>query len=263
MKRYYLIILFIAIIGCNIKEKDNSVVLARVNNHTLTVNELERLLPAKNRTDEQLRSFIKSWVNNTLLFDAALQKGFGKDQKLIDAKNLYFKQIISGAFLESIIMRSTPISNNEIRQRYEQNKPSYRRKEKQASVLIFSTDSFKEAANIKKQLQQKKSGAKKQELIQTNGVQSQLVTKGYLIKELDNAIFSTKSKTIIGPIKALQKYHTVQVLNRYSAGSYLGIEDVYDEIYQQLLKEKQIELSSAIIDSLTTKSTVFINSNYQ
>lgn len=263
MKQYFLILFVSFFIGCEKHNEDNSVVLARVNNQVLTVNTLERLLPAKNRSDTLLRSFIKSWVNNSLLYEAAKQKGFEKDQKLLDARDLYFKQIISNAYLESIVTMSIDISNDEIRQRYEQRKSSFMRQEKQASVVVFSLDTHKEASTIKKQLKKKKSGSERQELIRTYGVQSQLVTKGYLIKELDNAIFTSRAKSITGPIRAQNKYHIIQVLNIYPKGSFLGIEEVYDELYQQLLNEKKIEQTAILMDSLTTTSTVFINSNYQ
>jgi hypothetical protein len=41
------------------------------------------------------------------------------------------------------------------------------------------------------------------------------------------------------------------------------MEDVYDKIYQRLLKQKQLVLATDLLDSLKEKSTVFINSNYQ
>jgi len=43
----------------------------------------------------------------------------------------------------------------------------------------------------------------------------------------------------------------------------VGLEDVYDKIYQRLLKQKQVVLAVDLLDSLKEKSNVFINSNYQ
>ncbi len=263
MKNVFIIILGLFSFGCSVKQKDESVVLARVNNHVLTVNELERLLPAKNRTNEQLRTFIKSWVNNSLLVDAAQQDGIDKDQKLIDAKNHYYKQLISNAYLEPINAKEVHISNDEIRQAFDKNKASYRRTEAQASVLVFTLDTYNEAQNVRKKLSKRKSGDIRQELIQAFGVQSQLVTRGYLIQELDHAVFSKKKKSLVGPIRAKNKYHIVQILNKYKKGSQIGIEEMYDEIYQQILKEKQLELVSDLLDSLKSNASVFINSNYQ
>ena len=53
------------------------------------------------------------------------------------------------------------------------------------------------------------------------------------------------------------------IVKIYKKGSKVGLEGVYDKIYQRLLKQKQVVLVADLLDSLKEKSSVFINSNYQ
>ena len=80
--------------SCSIREKDDSVVLARVNEQVLTVKKLEKLLPPEDRTDMRLKSFIHEWVDNALFFNAATKDGFHKDRHLKDVRDRYYKKIM-------------------------------------------------------------------------------------------------------------------------------------------------------------------------
>jgi len=95
------------------------------------------------------------------------------------------------------------------------------------------------------------------------GLKKKTVEKGFLVKELDIAIFNNKKGSVVGPIRTANGYHVIKVVKKYKKGSKVGLEDVYDKIYQRLLKQKQVMLSTDLLDSLKEKSHVFINSNYQ
>ena len=70
------------LVSCSVRDGDDSVVLARVNDQVLTVKKLETLLPPESRTDDQLENFIRGWVDNALYYDAALGDGFLRDGTL-------------------------------------------------------------------------------------------------------------------------------------------------------------------------------------
>ena len=87
--------------SCSIREKDNSVVLARVNDRVLTVKKLEKLLPPENRIDDQLKNFIRAWVDNALYYDAALKDGLLKDGHLSNERDRYYKKIVIGSYIQT------------------------------------------------------------------------------------------------------------------------------------------------------------------
>lgn len=260
-----LIIISIAclFLSCSVKEKDDSVVLARVNDQVLTVSKLEKFLPPAERTDARLRSFIHEWVDGALFYDAAKKDGVHQDELLQSARDQYFKKIVIGSYLQTKTSGGVTVTNDEIREYYDSFSDSFTRQKEEAHVHHFFTIKHSEARKIRTKLMNKNSNESLDELFKTFNVETKTVTKDLLIKKLDRAIFKNKKDKIIGPIRTDKGYHVIDVINRYKKGSKRGLEEVYDEIYQRLLKQKQVIRSENLLDSLKEKTNIFINSNYQ
>ena len=263
MKTLYIISILCFFLSCAVKEKDESVVLARVNDQVLTVNKLEKLLPPGERTDERLRGFIHEWVDNALFFEAAAKEGFHWDEHLQNARDVYYKKIIISSYLQTKTSADIEITNYEIRQYYDSFSDGFSRQEDEAYIHHFFTENRSDARVVRAGLTNKKSGESLDELFKTYNVETKTVTKGFLPKKLDRAIFQNKKESIAGPIRTDNGYHVIEIRNRYKKGSRRGMEDVYDEIYQRLLKQKQVMRSASLLDSLKEKTHIFINSNYQ
>jgi len=249
--------------SCSVREKDNSVVLARVNDQVLTVKKLEKLLPPENRVDEQLKNFIHGWVNNALYYDAALRDGLHKDGHLSNERDRYYKKIVIGSYLQTKTSTSVVVSNSDIRKYYDENLSGFIRQNDEAYVYHFFTNKHSDARAIRSKLLKKQKVDTTSELFDAYVVEKKTVTSGFLVKKLDIAIFKNKKGSIVGPIRTASGYHVIKILNKYKKGSKVGLEDVYDKIYQRLLKQKQVVLAVDLLDSLKEKSNVFINSNYQ
>jgi parvulin-like peptidyl-prolyl isomerase len=249
--------------SCSVREKDNSVVLARVNDQVLTVSKLEKLLPQKNRKDEQLKKFIRDWVDNALYYDAALKDGLHRDSQLSNERDRYYKKIVIGSYLQTKTSSGIIISNFDIRAYYDENPATFIRQNDEAYVYHFFTTKHSDARLIRSKLLKKQTAGLESELFESFDVEKKTVTKGFLLKKLDIAIFKNKNKSIVGPIRTSNGYHVFEILKIYKKGSRVGLEDVYDKIYQRLLKQKQVMLAADLLDSLKEKSNVFINSNYQ
>ena len=263
MKNALTIALCCFLASCSVREKDNSVVLARVNDQVLTVKKLEKLLDPKNRIEEQLKNFIRDWVNNALYYDAALGDGLHKDGQLSNERDRYYKKIMIGSYLQTKVSSSVVISNSDIRAYYDENPFGFIRQNDEAYVYHFFTNKHSDARSIRSKLLKKQTVDSESELFESYGVEKKTVTKGFLLKELDIEVFKNKKGAIVGPIRTANGYHVFEIVKTYKKGSKKGLEDVYDKIYQRLLKKKQVVLAADLLDSLKEKSNVFINSNYQ
>ena len=263
MKNALTIVVCCFLASCSVREKDNSVVLARVNDQVLTVKKLEKLLPPENRVDEQLKNFIHGWVNNALYYDAALRDGLHKDGHLSNERDRYYKKIVIGSYLQTKTSTSVVVSNSDIRKYYDENLSGFIRQNDEAYVYHFFTNKHSDARAIRSKLLKKQKVDTTSELFDAYVVEKKTVTRGFLVKKLDIAIFKNKKGSIVGPIRTASGYHVIKILNKYKKGSKVGLEDVYDKIYQRLLKQKQVVLAVDLLDSLKEKSNVFINSNYQ
>ena len=127
-------------------------------------------------------------------------------------------------------------------------------------LFVDENPSFK-ARNIKKTLSNPQATKKKGALFKKYTVETKTVKKGHMTKNLDLAVFSGKKNNLLGPIVSDDDYYVIEILRFNRVGTIKGLEEVYDEIYQRLLKEKEGVLFQAVLDSLYTASTVFITSN--
>ena len=249
--------------SCSVREKDNSVVLARVNDQVLTVSKLEKLLPPKNRIDEQLKKFIRDWVDNALYYDAALEDGLHRDSRLSNERDRYYKKIVIGSYLQTKTSSGITVSNSDIRVYYDENPSAFVRQSDEAYVYHFFTTKHSDARLIRSKLLKKQTVDSEGELFESFDVEKKTVTRGFLLKKLDIAIFKNKRGAIVGPVRTSNGYHVFEILEKHKKGSKMGLEEVYDKVYQRLLKQKQVVLAADLLDSLKEKSNVFINSNYQ
>jgi len=251
------------LVSCSVREKDSSVVLARVNDRVLTVKNLEKTLSPENRKQDHIKNFIHTWVDNALYYDAALGDGLLNDGRLLNERDRYYKQIVIGSYVQTKMSASVAVSNSEIREYYDENSHEFIRQNDDAYVNHFFTDKHSDARSVRSWLLSGQGVDPANEPFEGFGVEKKTVTRGLLLEELDIAIFKNKEGSIVGPIRTANGYHVFEIVKRYKKGSQVGLEDVYDKIYQRLLKQKQLVLATDLLDSLKEKSTVFINSNYQ
>jgi len=249
--------------ACSVREKDNSVVLARVNDQVLTVKNIEKLLPPENRADEHLKNFVHGWVDNALYYDAALNDGLHKDSHLLSERDRYYKKILIGSYLQTKTSTSVEISNSDIRKYYDENPSGFIRQNDEAYIYHFFTNKHSDARSVRSKLLKNQTVDPASELFDGFRVEQKVVARGFLMDELDVAVFKNKRGAVVGPIRTASGYHVVKITKKYQKGSRVGLEGVYDKIYQRLLKQKRVILAQDLLDSLKEKSSVFINSNYQ
>ena len=168
-----------------------------------------------------------------------------------------------GSYLQTKTTSGVTISNSDIRVYYDENPSAFIRQNDEAYVYHFFTTKHSDARLIRSKLLKKQTVDLEGELFESFGVEKKTVTKGFLLKKLDNAIFKNKKGAIVGPVRTPNGYHVFEILKKYEKDSKKGLEDVYDKIYQRLLKQRQVVLATDLLDSLKEKSNVFINSNYQ
>ena len=261
--KHLMFVIFVFFFSCSLEKKSASQVLARVNNYALTANDLEELLHPGRRTENQINRFINEWVESTLLYDAAVKIGLKKDRILLVSRDRFYEKILGSSFIKTQTQGKVMITQDDIRDYYQKNKNSFYIETDEAIIRHFLSPSLKEAQAIKKTLTGGREKEKTAELFAKYSVETKTVKRGHLTKNLDVAIFTAKGKNIIGPITSAGSYHIIDILRIKNRGSQRGLEDVYDEIYQRLSKERDAVLVREVIDSLYAASSVFISPNIQ
>ena len=246
--------------GCS-KNHELEPPLARVEASVLYEEDLLKIIDHK-ATDEKIFDRIENWVTEEVLLKEALKAGFLKDKKLQKQRDLFYKKLIISSFLESALSKNIEIENEEILNHYNTSKGLFYRKHDEVFVHHFFNKEIEQARSIKQELLKNNNKKRTEELKKIFTVESKFVKKGFSIDEIDKSLFKNNKIGVIGPIRSNQGFHVFDIIKRYKKGTKIGLESSYDEIYQRLLKNKKAKQQKIFIDSLKSKTNIFINSKY-
>ena len=99
-------------------------------------------------------------------------------------------------------------------------------------------------------------------LLNKQRVETKTIRKNEGGSSLVGFVFKGSVGDVLGPKEHNKNFHIFQILQKYKKGSLVGLEKVYDEIYQRMFKEKEVLVIDAILDSLYLKSDVFVNPGF-
>ncbi len=249
-----LLVVVIFFVSCSREQSEDPTIVARVGDSALTQSEVERLVLAYQNNSVPEKFVISQWINREVLFQSALRADLDRDSLINHKIEQYRKDVLGQAFMESIILQDNPISGASIKEYYEQNKQSFKRPENGSRIYHFIFNSLEEAQLVAKNLLNPSSGFDRKALFASHRVDAAVVYKGALIKPLDDALFSSRNRSrVLGPIKSRYGYHVIEVLDRFSTGSQIGLDEAYDEIYQRLLNRHVQLRTLQVLDSLKSK----------
>ena len=108
-------------------------------------------------------------------------------------------------------------------------------------------------------LQGKKTESMKDKIIRTS---FGTIKKGFLPNPVDFYLFNKKNN-FVGPFSIGDDIVVFKILQSFKKGSFRGLDEVYDEVYQRVLQIKKGDLRFVLLDSLKSNSGVYINSKYR
>ena len=189
---------------------------------------------------------------NVELFFFEYQKNMGgKIDSIEQMVSLYEKILYGNVYLENHLKDRVFVSMEEIREYYLNNRFEFIRKNDELLVLHFTTENVGEAKKVGLALSKKDGDIKLKTMKDYDIIYSKL-KKGDLPKILDNVVFSSFSTNrVVGPIKTNFGYHIVEVVDYLKKGDYLGLDEVYDQISQNIYNYKRASLLDNLIDSLS------------
>ena len=243
--------------SCENTPKNDGLVLARVGSEKLFFTDLPKNIVSPNTDKSKVSFFVDSWVNEQVLFKSAKRDGFLNDLFLKEKRDDYYRKIIISSYIKTKVSGLNKITKEDVLNFYNSNKSSFIRKESVFFARHFVVEDLSIAKKIKRELLRSEKSFNID--IYLSG--SSYVEKNTLPKPLGDLLFNTK-ETIVGPVFFDKKNHVYEKISFYKKGSFLGIEDVYDEILQRLIKKKEIKRSFSVLDSLKRNDDVFVNLNY-
>jgi hypothetical protein len=246
------------LLGCLQNKNNTPNIVAIVNKVSFT----ETML--KNRASENphipKKEQIDAWINDELLYQAALNLNIHTGFKLKATIDQISRALTIKTYLDLLYQFSIKITHNEIKEFYTKNKREFYRKTSAARINHFIIKNKKEALKIKAFLLKQKSAREKEIPYMNFRVFSGIVEMGTLNNIINTSLFKKNKKTnVIGPLNIENNFHLVEVLETFPKGTAVGLDIVYDEIYQRLINRKQAVKKTEVLDSLKNKAEIAIN----
>ena len=258
MKTLFLFVLLF-VFACGGDKKTGGGVVARVGNETLTKEDLVFLAGNQVGGEDVFSRIIKKWVEQKLLYRAALSIGLDKDLALIKKRDLFYESLLISSFINIQTKEKTKTTKKEVSNYYLKNKASFKRSDDEVVVKHYVFLTKKEASVFIKELKKKKPGVDMESFLNKQVVETKTITKRAAGSNLVNIVFTGDVGDVLGPKKIANDFHVFQILQKNKAGSYIGLEKVYDEIYQRLYKQKEVLVLDSVLDSLYLRSDVFVS----
>ena len=244
---------------CETKKLDESDVLARVGEETLTLKKAKSLNGNNVLKKESVPGLVQDWITGTVLLKKAKKLGIEKDSLLIKKRDAFFNELIVSSFVNQSFQPNIDISKKEVLNYYKKNKETFVRSEDE----LFLEHYFTEKISFSKKLSSFFVSNKKEDIrVADFLIEAKSVKRGKNPGFFEPHLFDT-NKNLVGPIRSKKGYHFFKILNRYKKGSLKSLDQVYNEIHQRLYKQKEMSFSVAFLDSIINSLEIYINPKYQ
>jgi len=234
-------------------------IYARVGSEVLTK---QNIADAKKKgfiVSSSIAHYVNTWVEKTLLYNAAIKEGLDKDKTLEKEKNDFYQNLLITSFLEIKSKKEINVSKKEVSNYYNKNKKSFKRISDEILLKHFVLSTKKEAKELKKLLKTNKKGDLLEKIVKKHKPEIKTIKKHLIEESLIAFIYEYSGGDVVGPKKINDSYHVFEILKKYEKDSIQGLEIVYDEIYQRLFKIKETHFLNNVLDSLYLITDVYIS----
>lgn len=189
-------------------------------------------------SDDEIKKEMDKYIEQSggeEAFNSALQQQ-GLQKKDVE------KDIVRFLSIQKILEPRIEITDDEIKEYFENNKASFDQEEQVEASHILVKDE-KTANEVKKKLDDGEDFAKlakeysKDEANAESGGELGFFGKGKMVKEFEDKAFSMKVDEISDPVKTEHGYHIIKVTDKKEAKE-AKLEDHEDEIKEQLFDQK-------------------------
>ena len=260
------VVLPILLLGCERRPlsrgRDNTPVLVRVNNETLTEREFRQFLPEdyKNAlTTDELLEYVNRWIVTQLLFDEGMRAGLGRTADIEARLEQYRKDLVADQFLQRVIRERATVDEGEVYAYYKAREREFTTEFRVSHILV---NTIEEAEEVKSQIGQRSFSylARKYSIDRHSNSGGDLgyLTKGGMIPEFEDVIFDMELGQVSDIIESDFGYHIIKVVDIREARFKLLFDDAKSEIANELMLQKREAVYDSLVASLRENADIQI-----
>jgi parvulin-like peptidyl-prolyl isomerase len=264
-KFWFLLICFF-IVSCG-KENKESPILARVGEAELSFEQVKSTLGSDTSyTPNEIESYISRWVDNELLYQAALAEGIGSLPEIQEELRSVRRALIVNYFLDKELGNLAEIPETKLLNYYEQNKEEFIRKNDEYRYFFVVCKDRTFAQQILKDIRAEKEFA---EIIEENypeKIINSIWDSGYIpleqvIPEIQRTIQRLKMGNSFGPVASSSGHIVFKLQEKYDEGTEREFDQIKEFITRRLEEEWYREHYQRLLGKLKTKKSIFLDFN--
>jgi peptidyl-prolyl cis-trans isomerase C len=222
--------------------------IARVNEEVLTEKDLEAGLPEAEKdfiSPEQKRDYVRRWIENQILYQKAKEEKIDQDENIKWRIDQVVRNIIIEGFLEKELKERIKVSEEEVKQYYQENKDKFRCEQDEVRLSHILVKNIAEAGLVGAKLQGGESFDQiAKELSLDEGTKEKGGDIGYvplsnLPPQFYEVVTKLKTKELSPPIQTDYGVDVVMVTDRKEKGSIKEYEQAKEEVTDSLTFAKQ------------------------
>lgn len=245
-------------------KKEQDTVLAVVEGDRITESmfrkEAENLPPYIRpivETQAGRKQFLDSLITRDLLMREALRRGLDRQDEVRARFEQARKSILLEALLRETAENAPGLSDQELRNYYEEHKASYEEGERvRVRHILFKNE--EQATEMARRAKKGEPFEKLMREAESAGGKSAdlgLIERGAFDKEFEKAAFGAPENSIVGPVKTIYGYHILEVGEKRPAGV-PPFEEVRGKITAELREVAQREAFENLVDKLKKQATI-------
>jgi len=258
MRKFISVILVLAIagvVGC--AKRPKSEIVATINGKDITMTMVDEKIENLPKYYQAFagghkKEVVDEMIVEELLYDEAKRRKLDSDSEIKELINEATRKILISKVIENETRKSAPVSEDDVRAHYEENKDKYMVPETiRASHILTSTEEDAKAAQEELNAGSNFADTAKKyskDLTKDRGGDLGYFNKGQMIPEFEKACFSLNIGDVSPIIKTRFGYHIIELTDRKPA-TYRKFEEVKNNIMSQLTKDSQ----RAKFDEFTNK----------
>lgn len=256
-------------LGCGGNEAGDQYI-AKVNNNVLTYEMIRPRLDTSAAIEPQVREYTQNWVNNELLYQEAIKRGYENVPAVTQPLEEIKRQLAVNVFLQKEVYEKVAlmVSPEEVQQYYDSHKQEFLLAEDKVKLSYLVFENRDAAASFRAEVVKgtrwtdaasRLTGNRTSKTV-LESAESLFYTQSTLAPvELWKVVQTMSLNEVSFPVKTSVGFYVIYLQAKQLKGEIATVESVWNEIRQRIVMEKRRQGVDSMLTDLRRRNAVQMN----